>query len=158
MTLRSSQPFRREQTDLLEHVERLPLIAHELPAMSAEQRIDVVERVVAFLGEILLPHAEIEERVLYPGADRLLGDSHDGGALAHDRAEVRARIAELAATDPADVGAFQEILYALHALLAIHLQHGEEVYLRLVQSEPGEPVRDLMRRVAEQWHDLPPAG
>jgi hypothetical protein len=158
MTLRSTKPFRREQADLLEQVERLPVIAHELPTLSADQRIDVVEGVVAFLVEVLLPHAEVAERTLYPGAGRLLGDSGEGGAVAHDRREVRARIAELAATDPADAGAFQEILYALHALLSIHLQHEEEVYLRLVQTEPDETVRQLIRRVADEWHDLPPAG
>jgi nitroreductase len=158
MTLRSTRRFRREQTSLLEHVERLPVVAHEFPSLSTDERIEVVEREVAFLVEILLPHAEVAERTLYPGAGRLLGDSGDGGSVAHDRQEVRARIAELAAADPADAGAFQEILYALHALLSIHLQNEEEVYLRLVQSEPDESVRRLLRRVAEEWHDLPPAG
>jgi hemerythrin HHE cation binding domain-containing protein len=158
MTLRSTRSFRREQADLLGHVERLPVVAHELPFLSADERIEAVEGVVAFLVEVLLPHAEVAERTLYPGAGRLLGDSGEGGAVAHDRQELRARIAELAATDPGDAGALQEILYALHTLLSIHLQHEEEVYLRLVQSEPDESVRQLIRRVAEEWHDLPPAG
>ena len=78
--------------------------------------------------------------------------------MAHDRREVRARIAELAAADPADAGALQEILYALHALLRIHLQHEEEVYLKLVQSQPEEPVRRLFRRVSEHSPDLTPAA
>jgi hypothetical protein len=158
MTLRTTEPFRREQADLLEHVERLPVIAHELTSLSVDERIEVVERVVAFLIEVLLPHAEVAERTLYPGADRLLGESGEGGAVAHDRREVRARIAELAGTDPSDAGAYQEILYALHALLSIHIQHEEEVYLRLVQTEPDESVQGLIRRVAEEWHRPPRAG
>jgi hypothetical protein len=153
-----TETFRREHADMLGQVERLPVIAHELPAMSTVERIEVVEGVVAFLSEILLPHAEVEERVLYPGADRLLGGSGDGGALAHDRREVRSRIAELAAADPTDAGAFQEILYALHALLSIHLEHEAEVYLKLVRSQPDESVQRLLRRVAEHGDDLPPAG
>jgi iron-sulfur cluster repair protein YtfE (RIC family) len=158
MTLRSTEPFRREQMELLEHVERLPVIAHQLPSQSTDERIEALEGVVTFLAETLLPHADVEERVLYPGADRLLGGAGDGGAVAHDRQEVRTRLAELAATNPADAGALQEILYALHALLSIHLQNEEEVYLRLVQTEPDDSVRQLIRRVAETWHDLPPAG
>lgn len=149
MTLRSTEYFRREQVDLLVQVERLPTIAHELPSLALADRIDAVERVAGFLAEVLLPHAELEERVLYPGADRLLGESGDGGAVEHDRREVRARLAELAVADPADAGALQEILYALHALLAVHLQHEAEVYLRLVQTQPDERVQRLFRRVVD---------
>ena len=158
MTLRTTEGFRREQTGLLEQVERMPVIAHELRSRSTKERIEIVEEVVAFLVEILLPHTDAEQRILYPGAARLLGDDFASDAVAHDRREVRARIAELAAADPADAGALQEILYALHALLRIHLQHEEEVYLKLVQSQPEEPVRRLFRRVSEHSPDLTPAA
>ena len=104
------------------------------------------------------PDPGSEQRILYPGAARLLGDDFASDAVAHDRREVRARIAELAAADPADAGALQEILYALHALLAIHLEHETEVYLRLVQSQPDEPVRRLFRRVTEHPPDYTPAA
>jgi iron-sulfur cluster repair protein YtfE (RIC family) len=158
MTLRSTEGFRREHGSLLDQVERLPVVAHELPSLAVKDRIETVERVVAFLAEILLPHTEAEQQILYPGAERLLGDDCDSGAVAHDRAEIRSRIAELAAADPADPGGLQEILYALHALLAIHLQHEAEVYLKLVQSQPEEPVRRLFRRVSEHSPDLTPAA
>ena len=62
--------------------------------------------------------------------------------------------AELAEADPADEGALQEILYALHALLSLHLQHEAEVYLRLVQTQPDERVQRLFRRVVHR----PPSG
>ena len=158
MTLRTTKAFRREQADLLEQVERLPVLAHELPSRSTAQRIEVVEQVVTFLADVLLPHTEAEERILYPEARRLLGDDAATDAVAHDRREIRARIAELAAADPNDTGALQEILYALHALLGIHLQHEEEVYLRLVQTQDEAPVKRLFRRVSEHSPDLTPAA
>jgi hypothetical protein len=158
MTLRSTEYFRREHADLLGNVERLPTIAHELPSLPIEERIEVMERVTTFLAEILLPHAELEQRVLYPGAERLLGDAGDGGAVAHDRREVRARLVELAAVDPSDAGAAQELLYALHALLSIHLQHEAEVYLRLVQTQAEEPVERLFRRVVDDDPTRTPAA
>jgi hypothetical protein len=158
MTLRSTEPFRREQIDLLREVEGLPVIAHELPELSVHSRIEVVEHVVTFLAEILLPHTEAEQRILYPEARRLFGHDRGGRAVAHDRREVRSRIAELAAADPDDVGKLQEILYALHALLTIHLEHETEVYLKLVQSQPEEPVRRLFRRVTEHPPDYTPAA
>ena len=158
MTIRTTQAFRREHSQLLDQVERMPVIARELPALSGEERIEIVEGVVAFLAEILLPHAEAEQHVLYPGAERMLGDDRDGGAVAHDRREVRARIAELAASDPDDVGALQEILYALHALLAVHLEHEAEVYLKLLQTQPDERVQRLFRRVSEHSPEYTPAA
>ena len=158
MTLRTTEGFRREQTDLLEQVERLPVVAHELPSLSVKDRIEVVEEVVAFLADVLLPHTEAEQRILYPEAERLLGDDCDRGAVAHDRTEIRSRIQELAGADPTDPGALQEILYALHALLTIHLENATEVYLKLVQTQPDEPVRRLFRRVSEHSPDLTPAA
>ncbi len=158
MTLQSTKRFRREQTDLHREIERLPVVAHELGDLSAEERIDVVETVVAFLTEILLPHADVEQRILYPEARRLLGRGGTPGDVEHDRREVRARIAELVSCDPDDVGTMQETLYALHALLAVHLERETEVYLRLVQSQPDEPVRRLFRRVAEHSPDFTPAA
>ena len=158
MTLRSTERFRREQIDLLHEVEGLPVMAHELPGLPIQDRIEVVEHVVTFLAEILLPHAEAEQRILYPEARRLFGHDRGSRAVAHDRREVRARIGELAAADVEDVGRLQEILYALHALLAIHLEHETEVYLRLVQSQPVEPVRRLFRRVTEHPPDYTPAA
>lgn len=158
MTLQSTDPFRREQVALLRHVEELPVLAHELPSLPIDQRIEVVERVVAFLAETLLPHADAEQRILYPEANRMLGGVHDGGAVAHDRRQVRQRITQLAAADPTDAGSIQEILYALHAVLAIHLEHETEIYLKLVQTQPEWPVRRLFRRFADNTPDLTPAA
>jgi hypothetical protein len=158
MTLRTTKAFRRAQADLLEQVELLPVIAHELSSRSIKERIEVVEQVVAFLADVLLPHTEAEQRILYPEAERLLGGDYANDAVAHDRREIRARLAELAGADPADAGALQEILYALHALLGMHLQREEEVYLKLVQTEDEAPVRRLFRRVSEHSPDLTPAA
>src|SRR5207248_10497558 len=63
MTLRSTDPFRREQIGLLRRIEELPVLAHELPSMGVDQRISAVERVVAFLAQTLLPHAQIEQQI-----------------------------------------------------------------------------------------------
>ena len=78
--------------------------------------------------------------------------------MEQDRREVRERIRELVAADPSDPGAIQEILYALHAVLAIHLEHEAEVYLKLVQMQPEQPVRRLFRRVTGSQGGLTPAA
>ena len=178
MTLRSTERFRREQIDLLREVEGLPVMAHELPGLPVQDRIEVVEHVVTFLAEILLPHAEAEQRILYPEARRLFG--HDRGSRAVAQGAIDPNVAPRAAaleregersmaidllghylaTAPDDGRAWLQLgrLYALHALLAIHLEHETEVYLRLVQSQPDEPVRRLFRRVTEHPPDYTPAA
>ena len=57
MTLRSTERFRREQIDLLHEVEGLPVIAHELPGLPVQDRIDVVENaLVDFPYHALIDH------------------------------------------------------------------------------------------------------
>src|SRR4051812_45684102 len=68
MSLRTTQPALDEQEELRRHVEQFLVAAHELPSLSVVERIDLVERIAAFLAEVLLPHAYVEQRVLYPQA------------------------------------------------------------------------------------------
>ena len=60
MSIRSTQPFLDEHAELRDHVERFLVIARELPTVDRRERIEMVERIVAFLADMLLPHcAEI---------------------------------------------------------------------------------------------------
>ena len=58
MSLPSTEPFRREQLDLLGHVERLPVTAHELRSLPVDERIELIEEVVTFLRRSLLSSAD----------------------------------------------------------------------------------------------------
>src|SRR5215208_1321059 len=74
MSIRTTESFLREHATLRDHVEHLPVAARELPQVERGERIDMVERITAFLAEMLLPHAAAEEGVLYPQAAKLLGE------------------------------------------------------------------------------------
>src|SRR4051812_3587066 len=115
MRIEETKPFLDLHGYLRNNVEHLPVAAHELPELGGEERIYVIERVVAFLSEILLPHAAAEKRVLYPRAARLLGKRDDSDDIAVDEGAVRDRLVELADADPDDVGHLQELLIALYA-------------------------------------------
>jgi hypothetical protein len=147
MSIEMTSRFLSEHAELRDNVEHFLVAARELPDQSVAGRADTIERIVAFLADILLPHAIAEERLLYPEAARLLGRLDGCDAVALDRAAVRERLTELAAADPRDAGLLQELLYALYALLSAHFWRQEGLYLDLVYLEPAAPVSALFEEV-----------
>jgi len=147
MGIAGTSRFLDDGAALRERVEQLLATAHELPGLEVSERIDAVERTVSFLAEVLLPHAQAEERVLYPAASRLLHSRDDSAAVRRDRTELRRLIQALAAADPADAGRLQELLYAMYLLLTGHFQREDAIYLRLVQAQPESRLRQLFDRV-----------
>jgi hypothetical protein len=147
MSIEMTRVFLREHAELRDNVEHFLVAARDLPDQGVSERVDTIERIVAFLADILLPHAIAEERLLYPQAARLLGRLDDSDSVALDRAAVRARLTQLAAADPRDVGILQQLLYALYTLLSAHFWREEGLYLDLVYLEPAAPVGDLFDQV-----------
>jgi hypothetical protein len=148
MSIETTTPFLRGLEGRRSRVERFLVAAHEIRRMRVDDRIEVIEDVIAFLAETLLPHADAAERVLYAEADRQLGRTGAGASLNFDRQEIRRRIAELADCEPRRTGRLQELLYALYVLASNHLQKEEEVYVKLLGSEPGTMER-VMGGIAE---------
>jgi hypothetical protein len=149
MSIETTRPFLRELEARRTGVERFLVAAHELPRMTVEQRIEVVEDVIAFLADTLLPHAEAAQHVLYAEADRLLGRTGVGDSVDFDREEIRRRIRELASCEVRRTGRLQELLYALYVLASNHVQKEEEMYLRVLGSEP-ERMERVMGGIAER--------
>lgn len=147
MSTSTTLPYIEGQTGLRSGVEQFLIDAHELPDLSIDERIDVIERAVAFLAEMLLPHARAHERIVCPEIDRLFGTRGSGAYVARDRAMIQKRIGELSDADPHDLGRIQEILYALHLLVTGTLTKEDEAYLRLVSAEPAEDVELLLERM-----------
>jgi iron-sulfur cluster repair protein YtfE (RIC family) len=147
MTIETTSAFLGEHAELRASVEQFLVVANELPRVETERRVDLIEGVVAFIAETLLPHAMAEERLLYPVAARLLGRPDDSSTVAADRAAVRDLLEELVLADPADAGHLQELLYALYALLGAHMWREEGVYMDLVSNAPAGQVEQLLGEV-----------
>jgi hypothetical protein len=137
MSIETTSPFLRELEKRRTSVERFLVCAHELPRLGLDDRIEVIEDVIAFLAETLLPHAQAEEDLLYAEADRLLGRSGSAASSAADREEIRRHIQALADCQPYRTGRLQEELYALYLVASMHVQKEEEVYLRLLGLDPS---------------------
>lgn len=72
---RPTQPFRDEHAALIAHVEHIRQAASEVARVSPEERQAIVQRILGFLRNTLVPHAAAEEQVLYPEWARLVGSS-----------------------------------------------------------------------------------
>jgi hemerythrin superfamily protein len=149
MSIRTTKPALDVEAELRDRVEHFLVTARDLPSQDLSERIDVVEDTAAFLVEILLPHAAVEERVLYPAAARLLGEPDASDSVAGDRAAVRNLLAQLATSDVADEGALQEVLYALYTLLSAHFWREEELYVKLAALGDEERVHAVVDQVAD---------
>ena len=122
-----------EHEALAEHVDELRSIARELPSLTPERRAERRDTVVAFVNDVLVPHARREERGLYRQAARVLGHPEATAPMVYDHLAVREWTAELAETDPADLDRLQELLYGLRALIVEHFRKEEELYQPLVE-------------------------
>ncbi|GCE07940.1 hemerythrin domain-containing protein [Dictyobacter aurantiacus] len=158
-----TQPLRDEHKELLPHIERLRAVADAVgstPLPSLRQEIDETS---AFLSHQLLPHAQAEERALYPVVGRLMGAPEATATMSRDHVEIGRLTEELGALrsslkndhlDTSEVQALRRVLYGLSALVTAHFAKEEEVYLPLLDTRLSrEEARDLfeaMERAAQE--------
>jgi iron-sulfur cluster repair protein YtfE (RIC family) len=141
MTTQATETVRQDHAKLRDEVEHIRLAARELPAVSPEERHAIVEGILDFLRETLLPHAEEEEQWLYAAVGEVLGNPESTRPMTHDHIAIRARAIELAATEDWDVDRLLELLYGLYALISVHFWKEEQLYLPLLE-RPAWPVFD----------------
>jgi iron-sulfur cluster repair protein YtfE (RIC family) len=127
-----AQEFHDAHTGLSDHAEMLAEAARLLPTVPAGERAPLLERVTAFLGDEVVPHTKLDERVLFPEVSSRLGDSLATATMNYDHVAIRGLIDDLAAADPDDVNEVQELLYGLHALIRMHIWKEERLYLAML--------------------------
>lgn len=149
MSRHATTALREEHEHLLVHIEHLKAAAVELQALSIEERKALLARVLEFLRGTLLPHAEAEERVLYPAVAGLYGHPGATATMSYDHRAIGEQIDVLAAADPADTTTVQQLLYGLYALILVHFRKEEEIYLPLLESRPDAEVEALLAGLHE---------
>lgn len=147
-----TQPLRDEHKELLPHVETLRTAADAVGAAPNDSWRAGVDEAYAFLAHHLVPHAQAEERALYPVVEKVLGALGATDTMKRDHVEVRRLTEELAALRsqlPAatpsgpQVKALHRVLYGLYTLVKVHFAKEEEVYLPLLDARltPAEAER-----------------
>jgi iron-sulfur cluster repair protein YtfE (RIC family) len=158
-----TQPLRDEHRELFPHIERLRAAADAVGDASPGALRSTVDGAYAFLTEHLIPHAQAEERALYPVVGRLLGAPEATNTMSRDHVEVGRLTDELgglrAAIGSGTPTAAQEkdlrrVLYGLYALVKVHFAKEEEVYLplldqRLAVNEAREMFQAMEKAAGE---------
>ena len=138
-----TQPLREEHRELLPHLTQIQAIADTIgtvPIASLRQEIDDI---FAFLTHQLLPHAQAEERALYPVVGRLMGAPEATATMSRDHVEIKRLTEQLGelrsrlgneTLEVSQEHALRRVLYGLSALVAVHFAKEEEVYLPLLDT------------------------
>jgi len=138
-----TQPLRDEHRHLLPHVEHLRVAADavgDAPADVVQQR---AEESYEFLTQHLIPHAQAEERALYPVVGNVLGAPEATATMSRDHVEIGRLTEELGTLrteisggriEQTQVEALRRVLYGLYTLVKVHFAKEEEVYLPLLDA------------------------
>lgn len=118
-----------EHSHLRPQIDAFGSLADRWSDLEASERSDRLHSVVDFLQNHLLPHAAAEEAVLYPAVERVLRAR--GGAtstMTLDHAEI-ARLTESLSKATPEAAEIPGLLHSLRALVLLHLEEEEQVYL-----------------------------
>jgi iron-sulfur cluster repair protein YtfE (RIC family) len=148
---RLTDPLRFEHRHLVPRVDDLRLAAAGLRDRNVEAALARVDKALAFLHDVLLPHAQAEEEGLYPAVERALNSPRATETMRRDHVEIsrmsdalrflRGHLAESAKAET--IEALRRLLYGLHAVVMLHFAKEEEIYL---------PVLDMHLTAAELEH------
>jgi iron-sulfur cluster repair protein YtfE (RIC family) len=96
-----------------------------------------LDSLLSFLEHELLPHAAAEDAVLYPAVAAALGSPDATATMTRDHVAIRHLVAELrrhrdeltSAVTAAARFEVRRVLYALHAVIELHVAKEEELYV-----------------------------
>lgn len=148
-----TQPLREEHRELLPEIESLRTAADGVGGLPSRELREAVDRAYSFLSRHLIPHAQAEDRALYPVVEKLLGapgatatmrrDHVEVGRLTDELRTLRSGIRAGRAVDPGIARDLRRVLYGLYTLVKVHFAKEEEVYLPILdtQLDPEEAKR-----------------
>jgi iron-sulfur cluster repair protein YtfE (RIC family) len=158
-----TQPLKDEHKELLPHIERLQTVADSIGASPIESVRRGIDESYEFLAQHLLPHAQAEEKALYPVVGRLMGAPEATATMSRDHVEVGRLVEELGSlrshllgkTTSADQEkALRRVLYGLYAVVKLHFAKEEEVYLPILDArltaEEANRMFEAMEMAAKQ--------
>ena len=139
-----TQPLRDEHKELYPQVEVLRLAGDAINTSLTSSAYTKIEEAYNFLTQQLLPHAQAEDKALYPMVQKAMGSPQATATMSRDHLEV-ARLTEELGTlrvhksqltiTSIQAMALRRVLYGLYTLLKLHFAKEEEIYLPLLDAE-----------------------
>ncbi len=142
-----TQPLRDEHKTLYPQIETLRLAGDVVNESLTTLAHDKIEQAYNFLTRHLIPHAQAEEKALYPMVQKVMGAPQATATMTRDHVEVerltqelgtlRVHKSQLSITFE-QVSALRRVLYGLYALVKVHFAKEEEIYLPLLDAKLTE--------------------
>lgn len=161
----ATQPLRDEHRELFPHVEHLRVLADTVGDASLDSLRAGIDEAYDFLIYHLIPHAEAEDRVLYPAVARLLGapeatatmsrDHVEVGRMAADVASLRQRLGAATHVDVSLERALRLALYGLYAVVSLHFAKETEIYLPLLDAHLTADAASQLFHAMEESRPAP---
>lgn len=133
-----TQPFRDEHVEIKKHLGHMGEMIGSIATASSAETGELMEKLVGALHAHILPHAQWEERVLYPVVDRIVGGRAPfTAAMRHEHAIVGRQIELLAnqVENPTRDGVlFARTADQLLGLILAHFEDEEEVLLPILDA------------------------
>ncbi len=160
--MKLTEPLRAEHRELIPHIEKLRMVADSVGEVPIETLRRGVSDAYEFLTHHLIPHAEAEDRALYPVVEKVIGASAATATMSRDHVEVGRLTEELGwlrsqitggAVGESQLKALRRVLYGLYTLVGVHFAKEEEIYLPLLDAgltpEEARRVFEAMEAAAE---------
>lgn len=153
-----TQPLRDEHKELFPHVESLRLAGDALTESFDPSTSEKIDEAYNFLTQHLIPHAQAEDKALYPVVQKVMGATRATATMSRDHVEVGRLTDELARlrseyvsqnTGSEQVQGLRRVLYGLYALVKVHFAKEEEIYLPLLDENLTQAEADAMFEAME---------
>jgi iron-sulfur cluster repair protein YtfE (RIC family) len=138
---------RREHREILApRLDALRRVADSVGTAPVEEVRRGVEETYEFLVHDLIPHAEWEDAILYPAVDQALGAPGATATMSREHEDIRDLAEELENVKDDLRGetlggaltcSLRRILCGLHTLVGVHFAKEEEIYLPVLEEQPG---------------------
>lgn len=158
-----TEPLRAEHRELLPHLRTLDTAVDGLDRWTREEAVASLSDIVQFLRSHLVPHADAEERVLYPAVEKAMAAPGATATMKADHAAIVVRIDRLATTVEAvrqrwpDVSLARDLarqLIGLGAILQLHFSKEEDVLLPVLDANlDAAAAAELFARMDEVAHE-----
>lgn len=146
---RATEPLREEHRELLPHINELGELADDIGLVDDAAIWSRIDDAYDFLANHLVPHARAEEAVLYPAVEAAMDAPGATDTMSRDHVDVLSRIAELAReiadrgpVEPPTAARLRSQLYGLEAVISLHFDKEEEIYLPILDAALGPDEAD----------------
>jgi iron-sulfur cluster repair protein YtfE (RIC family) len=164
-----TQPLRDEHKELFPQVESLRLAGDAVNESLSSMAHARIEQAYHFLTHELLPHAQAEEKALYPMVQKAMGAPQATATMSRDHEEVEHLTQELGTLRVhhtqlfitfSQAMALRRVLYGLYTLVKVHFAKEEEIYLPILDSkltakEAAEMFKNMETAAQEAKANIP---